>query len=76
MLCTRSAIVTARSDSRHAASALLIARVIAQGPTHASGGVASGPRWRISEQTKAGPGPSIASTTSSTVIDAGSRVRT
>lgn len=69
---TRSAIETARNAARQAASARVIAGAIAQGTAHDSAGVASGPLWRISVQVKAWSGPSTASTTSSTVTEAGS----
>lgn len=71
----RSATETPRRASRQATSAAAMARLMAQGAVQACGGAASGPRWRISVQTNAEPGPSTASTTSSTVISAGSRVR-
>jgi hypothetical protein len=46
------------------------------GVVHDSAGVANGPPRRISVQVNTRPGPSTASTTSSTVIEAGSRVST
>ena len=54
-------------------SAAAIARATAHGLRQASGAAASGPRWRISVHRNAGSSPSTASTTSSTLIAAGSR---
>lgn len=61
-------MVTARKDARQALSASLIKALIAHGLVHCSGASAPVPRCRISWQTNGAAVPSIASTTSKTVI--------
>ena len=51
-------------------------RAITHGAMHTSGGVAIGPRCRISVHMNVNWGPSMASTTSSIVISSGDRVST
>src|SRR5581483_10271425 len=70
---SRSAMVSDRSDSRHACSARPMARVIEQGRPYSLAGSDAGPRCLISVHRNAGVAPSTASTTSSSVISAAGR---
>jgi hypothetical protein len=71
---TMSAIVTSASDARQAWSAAYMTRATPHARRHACGDAGSGPFWRISVQRKDGSSPSMARTTSRTVIRSAGRV--
>ena len=71
----RSAMVTVASEARQASSAAYIARAMPHGRRHCCSPAGNGPFWRISVQRNAGSSPSMASTTSSTLMSAAGRVR-
>src|SRR4051794_36330691 len=70
---SRSPIVWRSSSVRHAASARCIATWIPHGDRYPAAPTLAGPRRRISVHRKAGPVPSTASTTSSSVTSAAGR---